>query len=132
LLTGYQMPNVPKANVSASVDYEWPLTGLWMAHVGGDYQFVSQRWLSQVEAPSPATIASIQAPGYSLYNLNASVGSDHLTFRAYVRNLTNNRTLVSNGVSLRTVATNALTGAQQVSSGFLQPRTVGVGVDYKF
>ena len=132
LLTGYQMPNVPKANVSASVDYEWPLTGLWMARVGGDYQFVSQRWLSQVEAPSPATIASIQAPGYSLYNLNASIGSDHLTFRAYVRNLTNNRTLVSNGVSLRTVATDALTGAQQVFSGFLQPRTVGVGVDYKF
>jgi outer membrane receptor protein involved in Fe transport len=132
LLTGYQMPNVPKENISASVDYEWPLTGLWRAHAGGDYQFVSQRWLSQVEAPSHATIASIQAPGYSLYNLNASVGSDHLTFRAYVRNLSNSRALVSNGVSLRTVAADALTGAQQVFSGFLQPRTVGVGVDYKF
>src|ERR1700722_18559412 len=73
LLTGYQMPNVPKENISASVDYEWPLMGFWTAHAGGDYQFVGQRWLSQVEAPSRATIASIQAPGYSLYNLNASV-----------------------------------------------------------
>jgi iron complex outermembrane recepter protein len=132
LLTGYQLPNVPKANVAASVEYEWPLSGPWTAHVGGNYQYVSQQWLSQVEAPSAATIAAIQAPGYSLYNLNASAGTDHLTFRAYVRNLTNSRALVSNGITGHTVETDAVTGASQVLAGFLQPRTVGVGVDYKF
>src|SRR5882757_31137 len=130
LLTGYQMPSVPKETVTASVDYEWPLMGVWTAHVGGDYRFVSQQWLSQVEAPSAATIAAIQAPGYSLYNLNAGIGSDHLTFRAYVHNLTNSRAIVSNGITGRSVETDAVTGATQVLAGFLQPRTVGIGVDY--
>jgi outer membrane receptor protein involved in Fe transport len=132
LLTGYQMPNVPKESVTASVDYEWPLMGLWTGHVGADYEFVGQQWLSQVEAPAAATIATIKAPGHSLYNLNASVVSDHLTFRAYVRNLTNSRAIVSNGITGRTVETDSVTGASQVLAGFLQPRTVGVGVDYKF
>lgn len=132
LLTGYQLPNVPKANVAASAEYEWPLSTSWTARIGGDYQYVSPQWLSQVEAASAATIAAIQAPGYSLYNLNASVGPDHLRFRAYVRNLTNSRALVSNGITAHTVETNAVTGASQVLAGFLQPRTVGVGVDYKY
>jgi iron complex outermembrane receptor protein len=132
LLTGYQMPNVPKETVTASVDYQWPLVGNWMAHAGGDYEFVAQQWLSQVEAPSSGTIATIQAPGHSLWNLNARVGSDNLTFRAYVRNLTNSRAIVSNGITSRTVETDAVTGANQALVGFLQPRTVGVGVDYKF
>ena len=132
LLTGYQLPDVPKANVAASAEYEWPLSGSWTARVGGDYQYVSPQWLSQVEAASAATIAAIQAPGYSLYNLNASVGPDHLRFRAYVRNLTNSRALVSNGITAHTVETNDVTGASQVLAGFLQPRTVGVGVDYKY
>jgi iron complex outermembrane recepter protein len=130
LLTGYQLPLVPKESFSVTVDYQWNLSAGWSAHLGGAYRYVGAEWLSIVESSSPVSTPSVRAPSYSVVDLNASVRNDHLTFKAYVRNLANNDAITA--VSFEGLINNGVTGNQQLFSSYLQPRTVGLGVDYHF
>jgi iron complex outermembrane receptor protein len=131
LMTGYQLPGIPKESVSVTADYNWPLAGPWTAHVGGGYRYLSDQYLALVESASPVTTPTVQAPAYSVVDLTASIRSDRLTFKTYVRNLANDRAIVG-GTTQGLVATNSATGIAGVYASFLQPRTVGFGVDYTF
>jgi iron complex outermembrane receptor protein len=131
LLTGYQLPNVPKQSYSLTADYTVPITSAWKAHVGGGYRYLSPQWLALVESPGPSSTPTVRAPGYSVFDLNVSLRNDHLTFKAYVRNVANNDAAV-NGSVQGLVTTSGATGNQQVLEAFLPPRTIGVGVDYNF
>jgi iron complex outermembrane recepter protein len=130
LMTGYQLPFVPKETVSVTADYEWPLIGRWTARVGGAYRYTGWQYLGTVEsASSPASFPTVRIPGYSVTDLHSSIQEDHLTFSFYVHNLANSRALTGAGF---TPTTNSLTGAQAVNITDLQPRTLGLGVDYAF
>jgi outer membrane receptor protein involved in Fe transport len=131
LETGYQLAGVPKQSFSVTANYEWPLTPTWKASVGGGYRYIGEEYLSVVESASPASTPSVLQPGYSVVDLNAHIRNEHLTIKAYVKNLTNNDALTAvseNGG----VVINGLTGNKEVITSYLQPRTVGVGVDYRF
>ena len=131
LLTGYQLPLVPKESFSVTVDYQWNLSGGWSAYLGGAYRYVGSEWLGIVESNSPVSTPAVLAPSYSAVDLNASVRNNHLTFKAYVRNLANSDAITGpSNQSL--VVTNGLTGNHEVFASYLQPRTVGLGVDYSF
>jgi iron complex outermembrane receptor protein len=43
-LTGYQLENVPKWDMSITAAYNWALASSWHAHVGGDFRSVSEEW----------------------------------------------------------------------------------------
>jgi iron complex outermembrane receptor protein len=130
LLTGYQLPFVPKETVSVTADYDWALTGRWNARIGGAYRYTAKQYLATVEsASSKASSPTVQIPGYSVFDLHASVRDEHLTFSLYAHNVANNRALT--GASFNQT-TDGVTGAQQVSITNLQPRTVALGVDYAF
>jgi iron complex outermembrane recepter protein len=135
LLTGYQLPDVPKLSASATADYRWALVGNWAAHVGGGYRYVGPQWLSIVESASAATTPTVRTGGYSVIDLNANVQNDHLTFKAYVRNLANNHAIVgaaAGPVGQSLVIRNSATGVDSIDASILQPRTIGVGFDYTF
>ncbi len=133
LLTGYQLPLVPKVSFSVTADYQWTLTGDWTAHAGGAYRYVGPEWLGIVESSSPVSTPAVQAPSYSVVDLNASVRNDHFTFKAYVRNLANRDALTGpSNFNQTLVVANGTTGNEQVFTSYLEPRTVGLGVDYRF
>jgi outer membrane receptor protein involved in Fe transport len=135
LLTGYQLPDVPKESASLTVDYSVPLSSSWTGLVGGGYRYIGKEWLAAVESASPSTTPTVEAPAYSVVDLNGSARNEHLTIKAYVRNLANKRAIVggaSSGIGQGLTQTNAETGVSQVFATFIQPRTVGVGVDYTF
>jgi len=130
LLTGYQLPFVPKETVSVTADYEWPLAGRWTARVGGAYRYTGWQYLGTVEsASSPASSPTVRIPGYSALDLHSSLREEHLTFSLYAHNVTNSRALTGAGF---TQTTDGVTGARQVNITNLQPRTIAVGVDYAF
>jgi iron complex outermembrane recepter protein len=131
LQAGYQLPNAPRYSGSLTADYNWPLMGNWVGRVGGAVRYVGWQWLGLVEAQSPSSTATVRAPGYSAMDLNAGVRDDHLNISLYIRNLTN-KLAITGPSQQNLVAVNSASGAMTINTSFLQPRTVGVGVDYAF
>jgi outer membrane receptor protein involved in Fe transport len=130
LLTGYQLPFVPKETVSFTADYDWALTGRWNARIGGAYRYTAKQYLATVEsASSTASSPTVQVPGYSVFDLHASVRDEHLTVSLYGHNMANSRALTGANFNQ---TTDGVTGAQQVSITNLQPRMIALGVDYAF
>jgi outer membrane receptor protein involved in Fe transport len=75
-----------------TLDYDWALNPRWQVGVGGGYRYIGEQYLSLVElAASPFSTASALLPGYSVIDLNAHVRKEHLTIKAYVKNLMNKR-----------------------------------------
>jgi iron complex outermembrane receptor protein len=125
-LTGYQLPGVPKTSYSLTADYSWIVFSDWTAHVGGGFRWVDKEWLTGVEQAGRAAPA-VEAPSYSLVNLNASLSRGPLTLKVYGTNLGNERAL-QGGLEL----INILNQPQQGDFWIVQPRAFGVGIDYKF
>ena len=125
-LTGYQLPGVPKFSYSLTADYSWAAMSDWTAHVGGGFRWVDKVWLTGVEQTGQAAPA-VEAPSYSLVNLNASLTRGPLTLKLYGSNLANKRA-IQGGLEL----INILNQPQQGDFWIVQPRAYGVGFDYKF
>jgi len=135
LLTGYQIPNVPKWTMSASAAYSWPLAGFWHARIGGDIRWIGGMFATPfgaegyVEGPpccgdQPAQIL----PSYRVIDANAQVSRGPLRLRLYARNLTDERAFIGGNV-----ITNGTTSLPfETLDRLLQPRTIGFGVDYSF
>lgn len=125
-LTGYQLPGVPKTSFSLTADYDWAVMGDWQAHVGGALRQVDKVWLTGVQLAGRAAPA-IEAPSYTLVNLNASLAHGRVTYKAYANNVGNKRA-IQGGLQLINLANQP----QQGDFWIVQPRTIGVGVDVKF
>lgn len=128
LLTGYQLPQVPKVSVSATAGYDFALAAGWRARVGSTYRYVGPQYAGLVESASSVSTPTYQVGGYSVFDLNAGIRHDHLNIRLTVRNLANNRALVGGGM----LRTDGVTGASDILGTFLQPRTLDLGADYTF
>jgi len=126
VLSGYQISNVPKWSLSFTADYDWQLTERWHAHLGGVLRWVDQEWgtavyIASIESGAPAALL----PSYSLLDLNASIVKGPLTLRAFARNVTDQRAWLNAAFGSGPPA-----APNQSAVTIVQPRTIGVGIDY--
>jgi len=121
LLTGYQLPQVPKWSMASSADYDWMLSDTWHAHVGGSYRWIGRQWGLIVQSHDGQP--TIEKPSYSVLDLNAGIAKDRLAIKVFARNLLDTRAVLHNLV--------IPPGAPTQAEGFiLQPRTIGVGFEF--
>lgn len=121
-LRGDQLPNVPKWSGSLSADYSFALPSDWRGSVGAGYRYAGKR-LSAVESDPDV----VTARSYGALDLHASLGNEHWTVRMFVRNATD-----KNVESAMATMTNILEVPQFVYGTVLQPRTIGLGLDFTF
>jgi iron complex outermembrane recepter protein len=122
-LNGDRLPNIPKWSWSLTADYSWAVNANWTGRVGGGVRYVGST--SSGFEHNPLTLPQ---DNYTAIDLNGDVSNDHWTFRVFVKNLTDKRAYLN-----LTALTNAGTGdVDHINAVPLEPRTVGVGFDYKF
>ena len=126
-LTGYQLENVPKWDMSITVNYDWTLPNLWHAHAGGDFRSIGQEWAAYVQSRSLGGYPTTELPSYTVLNLNAAVARGPLSLKFFARNLADKRAYLNSDVIVNDYNT-----AVQIEHYVLQPRTLGVGFDYVF
>jgi len=130
LLTGYQPQGIPKWTMSATAVYAWPLAGHWQAQIGSGIRWSGQKFGAQIYVQGPACCENYPAeivPSYWAIDLNAQAYRGPLRLRLYVRNLTDERGLLNEVAVL-----NQTFLPYEITEKLLQPRTLGVGVDYSF
>jgi iron complex outermembrane receptor protein len=128
MLTGYQLPNVPKWGMSIDADYAWALSSTWHAHVGGAARWVDRRWASSPESLSSGfAFPAVVLPSYSVLDLFTDVAKGRYKVRAFAMNVANTRAYLSGGV-----IGNNLSNLYQFNYVLLRPRTFGIGLDYTF
>ncbi len=126
-LTGYQLENVPKWDMSITAAYNWALANAWRAHVGGDFRSVGQEWASYVQSRSLGGYPTTELPSYTVLDLNAAFARGPLSLKFFARNLTDKRADLNSNVIVNDYNTPV-----QIEHYILQPRTLGVGFDYVF
>ena len=125
LLTGYQVPQVPKWSIASGADYDWMLTNAWHAHVGGNVRWIGRQWGVIVQSRSLGGAPTIEKPSYSVLDLNAGIAKDRLAIKVFVRNLLDTRAALHNNL----IGDDA--GAPTQAEDFiLQPRTIGIGFEF--
>jgi iron complex outermembrane receptor protein len=124
-LIGYQLPDVPRWSYSVTADYDWALGALWHAHVGTAFRWVGARWgETGVRSVSQGGAPTMEVPAYSLLDLNASAAKGPIVLRVFARNV-----LDARAISQAIFLGDPPAAAEQ---RILQPRTIGVGFDYRF
>ncbi|QSX73964.1 TonB-dependent receptor [Lysobacter arenosi] len=138
---GDALPYVPEWSWNATADYYLPLSNGWTAHFGGALRYVSERRngtttrqdiLDPSTAPPTLLMSDVTLPleldAYTVADLNAYISNENWTFRAYVKNVSDERAYQSIGdvTSELTDVTEKLVAAP------IQPRTFGIEVDYRF
>jgi outer membrane receptor protein involved in Fe transport len=143
---GERLPNIPQWQGSITADYYFPLwrartesvaasgkdgkttmvagttqTEGWKGHIGLGIRFVGDR------RSTPVVGQDFPLDSYAAGDLNADISNDHWTVRVFVKNVTDERAY-QNIDALQT-----LVGTIDHLQGTpIQPRTVGVEVDFKF
>ncbi len=147
---GQRLPNIPQWQGSITADYYFPLWGAhsqpiqpvaadgkdaktvvavagttqsagWTGHVGAGLRLVGDR------RSTPTAGQDFPLDSYAALDLNADISNDHWTVRVFAKNVTDNRAYQSLGAFTTLVGTiDHLTGVP------IQPRTIGVEVDFKF
>ncbi|MEN1925955.1 TonB-dependent receptor [Luteimonas qiangzhengi] len=139
-LGGDRMPYTPKLSWSATADYVFDLRGDWHGTVGAAFRKVGDRIsgtgsrerILLAADPSVVLDETVTGPndlgGYKALDLYASVGNSNWTIRTYFNNVTDEL-----GWSSVTTQSGALTGVDVQRRGIpIQPRTLGVELDYRF
>jgi len=129
IVNGYPVPNVPKWSLSARADYAWPLTGEWRARLGGDGRWIGQEFSADgaVQNRSLDNYPAVVLPSYTVVDLNARASKGPLTVRFFARNLLDKRAFLQ---SFPLVSASGVPSL--MVNKLLQPRTLGVGFDYRF
>jgi len=121
-LSGDPLPYVPTWSGSLRADYGWAVISSWNAHVGSGLRLVGNRFSS-----GPFRLVQYETPAYTALDLNASLSNDRWTVGLFAKNLANKRAYLTD-----TYIPNGLTAAAaQVEGMILQPRTVGISLDFK-
>ena len=119
ILTGYQVPQVPKWSMVSTADYDWAMSNVWHAHVGGNLRWIGRQWGLIVASRSLGGGPTIEEPSYSVLDLNAGVAKDRLAIKVFARNLLDTRAALHTNII----------GGPQAEDHILQPRTIGVGFE---
>jgi iron complex outermembrane receptor protein len=140
-LKGDRMPYVPDLTWSLTADYYLPLGGDWGVNFGGGVRWVDERAngttyreLTYITNPDLGLVQSvINEPliidSYWAADLYAAFSNDHWSLRAYMKNATDER-----GYSQMADVTDQVLGrgTHHLAATPIQPRTVGLEVDYRF
>ena len=128
LLPGYQLADIPRWSMTLTTNYDWPLTDVWDAHVGGAWRWIDKRWDAiGVQSRSAGGGPTMEMPSYSVLDFNASIARGPLLLRAFCRNFTDTRANLHSFVQ-----GDPANPPASVQARILQPRTIGVGFDYAF
>lgn len=114
--SGSRLPYAPKWGASATFDYSRPLSDDWSMRLGGGWRHTEKR-LSGVEGDA----TTVTVPGYDAVDLNAALSNSRWTLKVYAKNLFDEYGYVSGSIA-----------SDGIDAALLQPRTVGVGIDYSF
>jgi outer membrane receptor protein involved in Fe transport len=124
LLTGFQLPGVPRWSGGLTADYAWPLNDQVRASVGAGVRYVGEQNSGAVSASDP----NARNPSYTTADLRAGLSTDRFQVNFFVRNLTNKLAYLS-----QSPQQNPLTGGvATIDATPLEPRVFGVSVDARF
>jgi outer membrane receptor protein involved in Fe transport len=140
-LAGDVLPYVRNWSWTATGDYDIQLDKCWAAHFGAALHWVGdrsngtttvQQVFDDTTVPPTLALTAVTPPldldSYWSLDLNASLSNENWTLRAYAKNLTDERGYQSIGD-----ITSAVTGATaKLNASPIQPRTLGIEVDYRF
>jgi outer membrane receptor protein involved in Fe transport len=126
-INGERLPLSPKKNVSAGVEYGFPIGSTeWSGYARADYQYVGDLRLIFFRAPNPATPLVpgrdvVTQDAYGTGNVKLGFTRDDLAVELYGRNVTDKRAVVSTG--------DPTFGGYET---LLRPREFGVELRYSF
>ncbi|MFC4313108.1 TonB-dependent receptor [Steroidobacter flavus] len=119
-----QLPGVPEFSGAITANYAFTAFGGHEANIGGGWRYVDERWSQVVMTEENRAYA---LPAYDVLDLNADVRFDSLTVRLFVKNLTDERAFTGGGVT-----TDGADEPVRLDLAVLQPRTVGLSIDFQF
>lgn len=120
---GVQLPHVPEWSGALTADYGFTLAG-HPARIGAGWRYVDERQSAIVQSPEND---STVLPSYDAIDLNADVTFNRMTLRLFARNVTDERAFTGGDLTQ-----DGLDRPVQLDLAVLQPRTVGVSVDFAF
>lgn len=115
---GGRMPLTPKQSWSTTLDYDFDLGANWAGTVGGAYRYTGDR----------TGLSGYPIESYKSVDLYAELRRQAWTMRLYARNATDEQAYMSMG-ALRSGLTGEISQLRGVP---LQPRTIGMSIDYRF
>jgi hypothetical protein len=89
--------------------------------VGGSYRWIGRQWGLIVQ--SHDGVPTIEKPSYSVVDLNAGIAKDRLAIKVFTRNLLDTRGALHRNLGPPGAPT-------QAEDFIVQPRTIGVGVEF--
>jgi iron complex outermembrane recepter protein len=119
---GDRLAYVPRVQNSVNLDYQRPIGGDWSGFVGATWTHVGDRFTDFGATPLAVTHAEL--PSYNTFALRGGVENERYLAQVYVRNLTDERALLS----YASTGSPSLLGV----AGILQPRTFGVRLGVKY
>ena len=121
--SGDKLPYVPNVSSTLNVDYKWPAFADWSAFIGGSETYTGTRFTSfspSITVVEPHT----KLPVYNTLQLHLGLDNGHYNAELYGNNLNNSKGITD---------FSATGGANQTGLvSFIQPRTIGIQVGYKF
>ena len=117
-----QLLLVPEWTLALSPDYSWSV-GAWSTRVGATIRWVDEQNGVEKVVGQPYFVL----PSATLIDVNTSVTKGPVTFRAYVRNLTDRLAPTTGYLNTDVTGT-----TRQTDLAITQPRTIGVGALVKF
>jgi len=121
---GEQLPGVPEWSGAFTANYSFTGFGGRDANIGGGWRYVGERYSEVVRTEENLAYA---LPAYDVLDLNADVQFDSVTVRLFVKNLTDERAFTGGGVTV-----DGLNQPVRLDLAVLQPRTVGLSIDFQF
>lgn len=118
--SGDQLPISPRWTSSLALDYTWALSGDTSILAGGAYRY---RDMMVNEFSGAANVGSLPSPPQNIVDLYTGAEWKKFDFRLYGRNVFNNQSYAG------LMYVNDPSSAKFVP---IQPRTIGVSVDYKY
>jgi outer membrane receptor protein involved in Fe transport len=125
-LTGYQFYNVPKWSASFTPEYDWPVTTRARAHIGGGLRWAGWTWAIPAQSFSQGGSPTFKVPSAAVLDVNAAITKGRFAVRAFARNLSNKHAYQNGSDFFDT----AVFRFVQIDHVVLQPRTIGIGVEY--
>jgi len=122
-MSGDKLPFVPNVQNTLNADYKWPAFGDWSAFVGGTETYTGSRYTAF--SPTVSVIEPhVKLPVYNTFQLHLGLDNGHYNAELYGNNLGNSKGITDYSNE---------GGANQTGLvSFIQPRTIGIQVGYKF